>query len=78
MTSSLSILVFVCSIEIVLRAMRALCYVLLHVLYHYNIQIVGAFQLFLSPLHPVLICVLDYVLMSACDCFIFPHIDDQL
>ena len=65
-------------LEIVLRAVRDLCYVLLHVLYHYNIHIVGDFQLFLSPLHPVLICVLDYVLMSACDCFLFPHIDDQL
>jgi len=44
------------SCEIVLRAMRALCYVLLHVLYHYIIQIVGGFQLLLSPIHTVFMC----------------------
>ena len=31
-----------------------------------------------GTLHLVLRCVLDFVLMSACDCFLFPHIDDQL
>ena len=57
--------------EIVLRAVRALCYVLLHVLCHYNIQIVGGFQLYAFPITYCVICVLDYVLMCACNCFYF-------
>ena len=57
--------------EIVLRAVRALCYVLLHVLYHYNIQIVGGFQLLLSPVHTVLYVYLILIFMCACDCFYF-------
>ena len=66
------------SCEIVLRAVRALCYVLLHVLYHYNIQIVWGFQLLAFP---ITYCV-D---MCAWLCFnvrmrllLFLHIDDQL
>ena len=51
--------------EIVLRAVRALCYLLLHVIYHYNIQIVGGFQLYAFPITYCVICVLDYVLMTA-------------
>ena len=53
--------------EIVLRAVRALCYVLLNFIYHYNIQIVGGFQLYAFPIIYYVICVLDYVLMCACD-----------
>ena len=57
--------------EIVLRAVRALCYVLLHVIYHYIIQIVGGFQLYAFPITYRVTYVLDYCFMCTCDCFYF-------
>ena len=52
-------------------------YVLLHVLYHYNIQIVGGFQLYAFPgLQTVLICVID-VFQCAHTNVLILQIDDQ-